>query len=37
MNAATYMEDLKVLADGDLGSVKLPGQVYDQDPTVSMQ
>jgi hypothetical protein len=37
MNAAFYMEDLQVLADGDLGSVEMPGQVDDQDPTVAMQ
>jgi hypothetical protein len=37
VNAALHMEDFQVLADGDLGSVELPGQVHDQDPTVTTQ
>src|SRR5208283_4700548 len=37
MNASFDMQNLQVLADGDLGSVELPGQVDDQDAAVAMQ
>jgi hypothetical protein len=37
VNLASSMQDLQVLADGDLGSVELSGQVYDQDSAISTQ
>jgi hypothetical protein len=37
VNPACYMQDIQVLADGDLGSVELSGQVHDQDPTIPTQ
>ena len=37
MDAALDVKNLQILADGDLRSVELPGQVDDQDPAIAMQ
>jgi hypothetical protein len=37
VNLAFAMQNLKVLADGDLGSAELSGQVHDQDPAIPTQ
>jgi hypothetical protein len=35
VNAALHMENFQIFADGDLGSMELPGQVHDQDPAIT--
>jgi hypothetical protein len=37
VDPAFCMQDLQVLADGDLGSVELSGQVHDQDSAIPTQ
>jgi hypothetical protein len=37
VNLAFYMQDLQILANGDLGSVELSRQVYDQDSAIPTQ
>ena len=37
VNQAFYVQDIQILADGDLGSVELFGQVHDHDPAFPTQ